>query len=100
MSEVSTDQLKAAVEARHGGTATLVQSVPVRETFKGKAVWDGIVHIFDLSGHPTAKRAYAWSYEREGGKRGFFAVLHWGPIMGPNDAVRATIVASWGQNFR
>jgi hypothetical protein len=57
MIDVSTDQLKTAVESQHGGTATLVQSVPVHETFKSETVWDGIVHIFDLSGHPTAKRA-------------------------------------------
>ena len=30
------DQLWKAVENMHGGTATLAQSVPVRETFEGK----------------------------------------------------------------
>jgi len=30
------DQLRKAVENMHGGTATLAQSVPVRETFEGK----------------------------------------------------------------
>jgi hypothetical protein len=29
-----TDELKHAIETTHGGTATLAQSVPVRETFK------------------------------------------------------------------
>jgi hypothetical protein len=87
-------QLKEAVEAQHGGTATLAQSVPVRETFKGKTVWEGIVHVFDLEGHPTAARAYAWSSPIEGGnKRRFFAVLHMGAIKSPADAVRAAIVA-------
>ena len=47
-------QLKQAVERTHGGTATLAQSVPVRETFDGKPVWEGVVHVFDLAGHPTA----------------------------------------------
>ena len=91
--EVSTDQLKRAVESQHGGTATLAQSVPVQETFEGKTVWDGVVHVFDLAGHPTAKRAYAWSYERDDGRRRFFAVLHVPPITGPREAVRAAIVA-------
>jgi hypothetical protein len=59
-----------AVEAQHGGAATLAQSVPVRETFKGSTV-----HVFDLEGHQTP------------------AVLHMGAIKSPVDAVRAAIVA-------
>ena len=41
MAEVEADQLKEAVENMHGGSATLVQSVPVHETFEGKTVWEG-----------------------------------------------------------
>jgi hypothetical protein len=93
MPEVAPSELKKAVESQHGGTATLAQSVPVHETFEGKTVWDGVVHVFDLAGHPTAKRAYAWSYERDDGKRRFFAVLHVPPITGPREAVQAAIVA-------
>jgi hypothetical protein len=93
MQEVSPAELKKAVESQHGGTATLAQSVPIREEFEGKTVWDGVVHVFDLVGHPTANRAYAWSYERDDGQRRFFAVLHVQPITSPRDAVRAAIVA-------
>ena|ERR1700741_1134079 len=93
MTEVNPSELKQAVESQHDGTATLVQAVPVHETHEGKTVWDGVVHVFDLAGHPTATRAYAWSYERDDGKRRFFAVLHVPPITSPRDAVRAAIVA-------
>lgn len=94
MSEVSPDQLKQAVESQHGGTASFVQSVPVHEEFEGKTVWNGTVHVFDLKDSPSgASRAYAWSYERDDGKRRFFAVLHAGPIDSPVKAVRAAIVA-------
>lgn len=87
-------QLKRAVESQHGGTATLAQSVPVRETFEGKPVWEGVVHVFDLADHPKATRAYAWSSPIEGSeKRRFFAVLQMGGIKSPQDAVRAAIVA-------
>jgi hypothetical protein len=91
--EVSPDQLKQAVESQHGGKATLLQSAPVREEFNGETVWDGVVHVFTLDGHPAAKMAYAWSYELENGSRRFFAVLHAPPITSPRDAVRAAIVA-------
>jgi hypothetical protein len=86
-------QLKEAVERMHGGTAQLAQSVPVLETFEGK-LWEGVVHVFDLTGHPTATRAYAWSSPVEGStKRRFFAVLHQPPVESPQAAVRAAIVA-------
>jgi len=93
MVDEAPEDLKKAVESQHGGTATYVQSVPIHEEFRGETVWDGTVAVFDLVGHPKATRAYAWSYEREDGKRRFFAVLHVPPITGPRDAVRAAIVA-------
>lgn len=78
----------------HGGTASLAQSVPVRETFEGQMVWTGVVRIFDLAGHPAAARAYAWSSPIErSDKRRFFAVLHTARISSPVEAVRAAIVA-------
>jgi hypothetical protein len=87
------DDLIAAIERQHGGKASLVQSVPVKETYDGNIVWEGIVHVFDLDGHPSATRAYAWSSLIEGSnKRRFFAVLHQPPITSPVDAVRAAIV--------
>jgi hypothetical protein len=92
--EVTTIQLKEAVERMHGGTATLSQTLPVRETFESKTVWEGVVHVFDLAGHPTATRAYAWSSPIKGStKRRFFAVLHRPPVDSPQAAVRAAIVA-------
>lgn len=94
MSEVDTDQLREAVARMHDCKATLIQAVPVVERHGNATVWEGAVHIFDLAGHPTATRAYAWSSPIEGSdKRRFFAVLHQGPITSPVEAVRAAIVA-------
>jgi hypothetical protein len=92
--DVDIDQLRNAIERMHGGTAQLAQSLPVRETFEGNPVWEGVVHVFDLIGHPTATRAYAWSSPIEGStKRRFSAVLHTDRINSPLEAVRAAIVA-------
>jgi hypothetical protein len=44
MFEASTDQLRQAVESRHGGKATFVQSVPVYESFKWQAIGDYALH--------------------------------------------------------
>jgi hypothetical protein len=93
MAEVESDRLRQAVEDMHGGTARIIQSVPVRESFDGKPVWEGVVHIFELRNHPQATRAYAWSSPIEGStKRRFFAVLRIPPITSPVEAVRAAIV--------
>jgi hypothetical protein len=69
----------------HECSAQLAQSVTT--------VWEGIVHVFELEGHPKTTRAYAWSSPIEGSdKRRFFAVLHQPPITSPVGAVRAAIV--------
>jgi hypothetical protein len=93
--EVQLDDLLRAMERMHTCKATLVQSVPVTETFEGETVWEGVVHVFDLKAHAGgATRAYAWSSPIGGSdKRRFFAVLHQGPVTSPVEAVRAAIVA-------
>lgn len=60
------DDLAQSIEAQHGGTARLAQSVPGRENFNGAPVWEGVVHVFDLESHPTAAGDYAWSSPIEG----------------------------------
>jgi hypothetical protein len=94
MFEVDSVQLKHAVERQHGCTATFVQSVPVKEAFEGATVWEGVVHVFQIHGHPKASKAYTWSSPIEGSdKRRFFTVLHVPPITSPVEAVRAAIIA-------
>jgi hypothetical protein len=63
----------------------------LRETFKGKTVWDGEVEVFDLIGHSKANRGFAWSYDTETGSR-TRAVLPLPPVISPVTAVRAAIV--------
>ena len=92
--EVNVAELKRAVEAQHGCKATVFQSMPIKKTFSGKTVWEGVVYTFSLTGHPTAKRAYAWSSPIVGSdKRRLFAVLHQSPVTSPVEAVRAAIEA-------
>ena len=92
MSEVRKKSLQKAIRDLHGCASVWVEAAPVKETFQGKTVWDGVVQIFDLKGHPTATRCYAWSHATTGKKRRFVAVLHQGPVDSPRAAVRAAIV--------
>jgi len=92
------DELKEVIHRLHGVRATHVESVPVKEVFQGKTVWDGVVEVFDLHGHDTAQRVYAWAHKTDDPQkpRRHVAVLHLSPITSPLLAVRAAIV----QEFR
>ena len=70
------------------------KAVHVREQApSGELVWAGDVEAFDLSGHPSATRAYAWSEATTGTRRRFFAVLQAGPVTSATGAVQASILA-------
>jgi hypothetical protein len=91
------EELKEAIRHLHGAEATHSESVPVRETFRGETVWEGIVEVFDLVGHPKASRAYAWTNETDdpANPHHHVTVLHLGPIKSAADAVRAAIVQEY-----
>ena len=78
----------------HGAEAKHIESVPVKETFQGQTVWDGVVEVFDLRGHPKANRAYAWAHDTDNPERPkrHVAVLHIPPVISPQTAVRAAII--------
>ena len=93
MSEVGLDALRDAIRNLHGCDSTWAESVPVKETFEGQTVWEGEVRVFDLIGHPTAKRCYAWSHTvGDSENRRFVAVLHQPPVDSPRAAVKAAVV--------
>ena len=86
----NAEQIKKVLSTYYGAFA---EGVQVRETVNGAIVWDGEVQVFDVKGHPSATRVYAWSHATGGAKRRFYAVLHAPPIDSPVKAVRASIVA-------
>lgn len=94
MTEPSIDELTQAVERQHGGTATPLQTVHVKEAFRGQTIWEGDVQVFQISDHPKTNRAYAWSALVKGTtKRRIYAVLRIPPVDSPQAAVRAAIAA-------
>jgi hypothetical protein len=88
------EELHDVIRKLHGVDSRHVESVPVKETFKGRTVWDGVVEVFELIGHPKAPRAYAWAHETDNPKqpRRHVTVLHIPPVVSPLLAVRAAIV--------
>jgi hypothetical protein len=90
------EELKEAIHHMHGVESTHVESVPVKETFQGKTVWEGVVEVFDLHGHPTATRPMRGHMGSTMQKCRHVAVLHLDPVTSAIAAVRAAIV----QEFR
>jgi hypothetical protein len=88
------ERLQLAVEHLHKCKAVHSASVPVNEVFRGETVWKGIVEVFDLIGHPKAKRAYAWSHldGKKDERTRFVAVLEIPPVESAETAVRVQIV--------
>jgi hypothetical protein len=84
-------ELKDAIRRLHGCDAEHVETVPVKEVFQDRVVWQGEVEVFNIRGHPKAKRAYAWSHETDRGKR-YVAVLELPPVDSAQTAVRAAII--------
>ena len=89
------EELKGVIRKLHRAEARHVQSVPIKEVFQGKTIWDGVVEVFDLIGHPKAKRVYAWAHETDGAKKRHVTVLHVGPVDTPKAAVMAAIVQEY-----
>lgn len=91
-------ELRGVIRHLHGVESKYVESIPVKETFQGKTVWEGVVEVFDLIGHPNATRVYAWAHETDDPKRPLrhVTVLHTDSITSPLLAVRAAII----QEFR
>jgi hypothetical protein len=88
-------ELQAAILNLHGCSSTYVETVPVTETFHGKIVWQGEVEVFDIRGHPKAKRAYAWGHvtgEADQARR-YVTVLELPPVTSPQTAVKVAVAA-------
>ena len=88
------DELKEVIRTLHGVESTHIESVPVKETFKGQTVWEGIVEVFELHNHPSAKRLYAWAHETDNPDKPIrhVTILHMGPVDSAPKAVQISIL--------
>ena len=63
------EELRDVIRKLHGVESRYVESVQVKEMFQGRTVWEGVVEVFDLIGHPNATRLYAWSHQTDDPKQ-------------------------------
>src|SRR3954449_13474256 len=77
------------IERQHRVTARLAYIDALPTTSHAGPVRDGIVFVFDLEGHPEAKRAYGWtSLVGQNGERQFHVALQVPPIASARDVIR------------
>jgi hypothetical protein len=81
MDDAGLPALQDAIQHMYGLRSEWLESVPIREVFRGELVFEGEIQIFAVE-HPKASRAYAWSHlvNEETGRRKFFVVLGMPPI--------------------
>jgi hypothetical protein len=91
------ETLKDLIRTLHGAEATHRESVPVKEVWQGQTIWDGVVEVFDLRGHPKTDTAYAWSHDTDDPKnpKRHVTVLHINPATSPLAAVRAALIQEY-----
>jgi hypothetical protein len=88
-------RLQNAIRQLHRCESKYVESVTVSGTFlffPEDTVEESEVAVFELSGNPQAKRAYAWSY-RTGNNTRCVVVLEIPPVTSPRTALEAAIAA-------
>lgn len=87
-------RVQVAVSQLHNCEAVWRETVPVCEEFHGRTIWSGDVEVFDLTGHPKAKQAYAWSHldADQDERTQFVTVLGIPPVNSPQIAVRVAII--------
>ena len=90
------EQLQQVIYELHGVKATHRESVPVKESWKGQTIWDGVVEVFHLHGHSATDTAYAWLHDTGDPENPMpVTVLHIDPALSPAKAVQAFIVQEY-----
>jgi hypothetical protein len=82
------ERLELVIHHLHGCDSKHVETVPVQEVFRGKTIWKGDVEVFELKGHPKAKRCYGWTY---GEPEEFITILELPPVDSPKSAVKVGV---------
>jgi hypothetical protein len=85
-------KLQEAIRETEACESDHIDTIPVIERVAAKIAWEGKVEVFNLIGHPKAKRCYAWSYEQDGTTLATI-VLNLPPVDSPESAVKVAIAA-------
>jgi hypothetical protein len=85
-------RIEAAIMQLHSCGAIWHKTVPAHEVLRGQTVWGGEVEVFNLKGHPKAKRCYGWLHRNGKNDKGerFVIVLEIPPVESASTAMRVS----------
>lgn len=78
-------RMQKTIQQLHNCDAVWHPSVLAHQILQGRITWEGDVEVFELTGHPEAKRCYGWS---NGESEEFITILESPPVQSPQDAVK------------
>jgi len=58
-----TVELHELIQKMYGVQSMQIDSVQVTHVFEDNTVWDGMIEVFELHGHPRAPIVYAWAQD-------------------------------------
>ena len=85
-------RLQTFIKQMHGVDSKRITSAYVWHAFRRETVWEGVVEVFELSGHPRANLCYAWTDAEDA----IITVLAIPPVTKASDAVEAYLEARRG----
>jgi hypothetical protein len=90
MIDMLADELRLAIQQLHGCPSRLLECVPLSDG-TGEQVLGRTMHIFELLGHPSAVRCYAWAAPSRTNTTVMYAVLHSDAVNSPELAVQTVL---------
>jgi hypothetical protein len=90
MIDMLADELRLAIQQLHGCPSRLLECVPLSgDTME--QVFGGTMHVFELRGHPSAIRCYAWAAPSRTNTTVMHAVLHSEAVNSPELAIQTIL---------
>jgi hypothetical protein len=85
------EALRCVIREQHGCESRHLRSIPITEMFGDVVVFDGPVELFELIGHPMARRCYAFEYDEDDHPLRYFAILERPPVESALKAVQVAV---------
>jgi len=85
------EALRRVIREQHSCESRHLRSISVTEMFGDVVVFDGPVELFELIGHPTARRCYAFEYDEDNHPLRHFALLELPPVESALKAVQVAV---------
>jgi hypothetical protein len=87
MIDILADELRLAIQQLHGCPSRLVERLPLSDSRHRAQIESGTVHLYELVGHPSALRCYAWAAVSKDNSTIMHAVLQSDGVNSPELAV-------------